>query len=374
MRIVKTVLAAMIVAIAGYGGLVLSDRWLTATGEAMVSPPDAAALRVDTVPVTMATFSETVRAVGTTRAIRAVDLTPQAAGRIVQIGFTPGGTVARGDLLLQLDDRAERADLKAAEATLAEARASFDRQQRLHRAGSASDAVFQGAQAALLRAEAARELAQVALEDRRLIAPFDGVIGLSDLVEGEWIDSSTSVATLDDLSVIEVAFRVPETLLPRLRHGQRVNLTTAAWPDRVFQAGLSGIDSRIEAQSRSVALRATIDNADRALAGGMFMQVELVLEEYQRPTIPERALSVDGPREMVMLADGGVARQIEIATGQIRGGLVEVLSGLDSPDTNTDAGPASGPVQIIVSNLQRVRDGMAIDATPLVQSDMSRVE
>ena len=360
----------MIVAIAGYGGLMLSERWLTATGEAMVTPPDAAALRVDTVPVTMATFSETVRAVGTTRAIRAVRLTPQASGRIVQIGFTPGSAVAKGDLLLQLDDRAEQANLKASEATLAEARSSFDRQERLHRAGSASDAAYQSARATLLRAEAAQELAQVALEDRRIIAPFDGVIGLTDLVEGEWIDSNISVATLDDLSVIELSFRVPETLLPRLRLGQRVDLTTAAWPDRVFQARLSGIDSRIEAQSRSVALRAIIDNADRALAGGMFMLVELVLEEHQRPTIPERALSVDGPREMVMLADDGIARQIEIATGQTRAGLVEVLSGLDDPGSGPDASPA----QIIVSNLQRVREGMAIDATPLPLPDMPRVE
>lgn len=367
MRMVKTALAALVVLGAGYGGLYLTERMLAATGEAMVAPRAPAPMRVDTVPVTMATFNETVRAVGTTRAIRAIELTPKTAGRVARIAFTPGMQVAAGDLLLQLDDRAEQADLKSAEATLAEARTAFDRQERLNRTGSASDAAYQTARAALLRAEAAHDLAQVALEDRSVTAPFDGIVGLTDLAEGQLVDPATRVTTLDDLSVIEVAFRVPETILPHLRTGQRVDLTSPAWPGRVFAAHVTGIDTRVGIETRSVALRAQIANDDRALAGGMFMQAELILRERQRPTIPERALSVDGAREMVMLVEDGIARQVEIATGQTRNGMVEVLSGIET----AQAGPDAQPAQIIVSNLQRVRAGMAVEATPL---PASRVE
>src|SRR5690606_7962295 len=102
-------------------------------------------------------FADAVTAVGTARARQAVDLLPDSSGRITRIAFQPGDRVEAGALLLELDDRAEQADLKAADATLAEAVAAFDRQQSLNRTGSASDAAFQTARAALLRAEAERD-------------------------------------------------------------------------------------------------------------------------------------------------------------------------------------------------------------------------
>ncbi|MBK4218130.1 efflux RND transporter periplasmic adaptor subunit [Paracoccus caeni] len=354
MRAVKAALGLVVVLAAAVGGLYLSDRLLAApeAGIARPAAADHAPLRVETVPVEMVDFSDSIRAVGTARARHAVDLVPDTGGRIARITFEPGDEVAANDVLLQLDDRAEQADLNAAEATLAEAEAAFARQEQLNRSGSASDAAYQTARAARLRAEAERDRAMVALEDRSLRAPFAGVVGLTDLVEGQLIDATTKVATLDDLSVIEVDFSVPETLLPRLKRGQRIDLTSSAWPGRVFQGHISRIDSRVDAATRSVALRADIPNDDRALAGGMFLQVELVLDEYRRPAIPERALSVEGERNLVMVANGGTAEQVDIAVGQQAGDLVEVISGLDA-----DA-------RIIVTNLHRLAPGMAVEAVP----------
>lgn len=358
MRALKLVLGVVFLAIAAVGGLYVTDRLLAAQNQA-ATPSRAApdeALRVETVPLREMDFTDTIRAVGTAGARRALELLPDADGRITRIAFRPGDQVAAGDVLLELDDRAELADLKAAEATLAEAQAAFARQEQLNRSGSASDAAYQTARAALLRAEAERDRAQIALEDRRLRAPFAGVVGLTDLVEGQMIDTATTITTLDDLSVIEVDFSVPETLLPRLKHGQRVELISAAWPGRIFVGTISRIDSRVDAATRSIALRAEIANDDRALAGGMFLQVRLVLDEYRRPAIPERALSVEGDRSLVMLAENGVARQAEIVTGQQIDGMVEVVSGL----------PPSA--QVIVTNLHRVAPGMEIEAVPLPDS------
>lgn len=356
MRMIRTAVAVVIVIGAGLGGLYSAEHLMSAKGAAQGSAPVVTVPRVETVPVTVATFSETVRAVGTTRAIRAVELLPLTSGRVTRIAFAAGDVVSAGQLLLQLDDRAEQAEMKAAEATLAEARAAFDRQQRLRESGSASDASFETARAALLRAEAAHDLARAALEDRSLHAPFDGVVGLTGLVQGQLVGTSTHVTTLDYLAVIEVAFQVPETRLAHLRRGQRVNLTSAAWPGRVFTAELTDIDTRIDATTRSIALRAQIDNADRALTGGMFMQVELIIDQRDHPTVPERALSVDGARELVMVIENGTARQVEVVTGQTRNGMVEIVSGL---------GPAPEALHVAVSNLQRIRDGMAVDPLPL---------
>ncbi|MTE01762.1 efflux RND transporter periplasmic adaptor subunit [Paracoccus sp. YIM 132242] len=350
MRAVRAVLGLVVIGAAGMGGLWLTERLLAASEPVPVAQGAAAPLRVETIVPPLVTFADAVTAVGTARARQAVDLLAESGGRVTRIAFEPGDRVEAGAVLLELDDRAEQADLKAADATLAEAQAAFDRQQSLNRSGSASDAAYQTARAALLRAEAERDRAGVVLEDRSLRAPFAGIIGLTDLVEGQVIDTATPIATLDDLSVIAVDFSVPETLLPRLERGQRVDLASAAWPGRTFRGAISRIDSRVDAATRSLALRAEIPNNDRALAGGMFLQVRLVLDERQRPAVPENALTVEGDRTLVMVADGGTARPVEIVTGQQQDGLVEVVSGL------------APSARVIVTNLHRLSDGTPIEA------------
>ena len=166
------------------------------------------------------------------------------------------------------------------------------------------------------------------------------------------LDSGTPIATLDDLEVIEVDFGVPETLLPRLAVGQGVQLRSSAWPDRVFDATISLIDTRVDAATRSIALRAQMPNPDRALTGGMFLQVELVLDQRERPAVPESALSVEGDVQRVLIVKGNEAAWADIQVGQQSDGLVEVLAGLDLG------------TQIIVSNLHRVDAGTVVTATP----------
>ena len=353
MRFVKATIGAIVIIAAAAGGMTLSDRLLSEPEQAR-RPSDGAgeAVPVETVAVQTARFVDSVRAVGTARARSAVELMPEASGRITRIAFRPGAQVERGDVLLELDDRAEQADLAAAEATLAEADAAFARQEQLNASGSSSDAAFQTARAAQLRAQAERDRAQVLLEDRLLRAPFSGVIGLTDLVEGQMLDSGTPIATLDDLEVIEIDFGVPETLLPRLAVGQGVQLRSSAWPDRVFDATISLVDTRVDAATRSIALRAQMPNPDRALTGGMFLQVELVLDQRERPAVPESALSVEGDVQRVLIVQGNEAAWADIQVGQQSDGLVEVLAGLDLG------------TQIIVSNLHRVDAGTAVTATP----------
>ncbi|RJE81871.1 efflux RND transporter periplasmic adaptor subunit [Paracoccus onubensis] len=351
MRALKVILGVLVILAAAAGGLYVTDRLMAAPNLAVAQGPESSSspLTVETIPVGTGNFRDTVRAVGTARARNAVNLVAETGGRITHIGFRPGQSVAKGDVLLTLDDRAEQADVKAAEATLAEADTAFTRQQQLNKTGSASDAAYQTAKAALLRAEAELDRARVILDDRRVRAPFSGVVGLTDLVEGQVVDATTTVTTLDDRSLIEVDFSVPEIQLSRLEPGLRIEVTTAAWPGRVFEGKVSRIDTRVDSATRSIALRGEIPNDDRALTGGMFLQVDLVLAERQQIAIPEQVLTVEGDRHLVLVARDGVAKQAEISVGQQVDGLVEVVSGLSQDE------------QIIVTNLHRVAPGMEID-------------
>lgn len=352
MRPLRMIIACVIILLAGGAGLYLTQQLLASPNtEVAARNNNSAPLPVETIPTGTAGFSDSVRAVGTARARHAIDLLVETGGRIKTINFTPGAVVEKGDVLLELDNRAAEAALKAAEATMTEAEAAFARQERLNTSGNASDAAYQTAKATLLRAEAELDQAQAALEDRRLLAPFDGMVGLTDLVEGQIVDPATPIATLDDLSVIEVDFSVPETLLPRLKTGQRLEVTSSAWPGRVFQGEISQVDARVDPETRSVALRAEIPNEDRALAGGMFLQVSLVLDERQSVAVPEQILTVNGDRKLVLVAENGKAKEVEVKTGQIRDGLVEITSGLKTG------------AQIIVTNLHRVTPDMEVNAT-----------
>ena len=176
----------------------------------------------------------------------------------------------------------------------------------------------EAARAALLRAEAERDRAGIALENRSLRAPFGGVVGLTDLVEGQLIDTATPIATLDDLSVIEVDFSVPENALEQLRNGQRVSITVDAFSGDVYGGQVVAIDPVIDPDSRSARLRAQIANPDGRLRPGQFAQLQLDTGGNTSSTallVPEQALMQDGNTRFVYTVVAGKAHRAEIKTG-----------------------------------------------------------
>ncbi|MFQ8433358.1 efflux RND transporter periplasmic adaptor subunit [Amaricoccus sp. W119] len=159
------------------------------------------------------------------------------------------------------------------------------------------------------------------------------------------------MTTLDDLSVVEVAFSVPEQHLARLAPGQAARLASPAYPGEPFLGRISAIDTRVDQTTRSIALRAEVPNGDGRLAGGMFMRVSLVLAEQETAAVPERALTVSGDQAFIYVARDGIARRVDVVTGAQRGEMIGVTS--DLPE-----GAA-----VIVSNLHSVRDGTEVEAT-----------
>ena len=204
--------------------------------------------------------------------------------------------------------------------------------------------------------EAERDMAINELEDRVLRAPFDGLVGLTDLARGQLIDSSTEVTTLDDLSVVEVAFNVPERFIARLARGQTVTLSTPAYPDREFTATIKAIDTRVDQTTRSIALRAEVPNDEGRFTAGMFMRVSLVLDQRQAPAVPERALSVAGAMSYVHVIEDGSARRIAVTVGSQQGEMIEV------------SGELVAGTPVIVSNLHRVGDGTEVELIPQAEA------
>lgn len=292
---------------------------------------------------------DVVESVGNLRAPRAVELTTEVSGRVVALNLQAGARVTEGEELLRLDDRQARAELQVIESQLADARRQWQRAQRLRANNSVSQAQVDELRTAVNVAEAQREAARVHLENHRIVAPFAGVIGLSDIDVGAYVSAGAVVTTLDSSNPMELNFSVPERFLAQVSLGQAVAGRSPAFPDRDFRGELVELGSRINELNRSLPVRALIDNPDGLLRPGQFMAATLTLRERDALVIPEQAVMIRGDEQYVFVADDGIARRITVKLGSRIPGRVEVAEGLSADD------------QVIVTGQDRISSGDRIE-------------
>lgn len=301
---------------------------------------------------------DVVVAVGTLRSRQEIELTSEVSGRIVELNFAPGDPVSEGQLLVRLDDRQAQADLRVSNAQYADAKRQYDRAQSLRSNNSISQAQVDALRTALDVAEAQLEAARTRLNDHRIEAPFAGVVGLVDKSVGAYLNIGDSIATLDATDKMELTFAVPERYLGEVTQGQVLTAKTAAFPDRDFGGTLAELGTRINELSRSLPVKALIDNAEGRLRPGQFMSVSLTLQEREALVIPEQAVLVQGSKAFVFVADEGEARRIEVELGSREPGVVEVTKGVSSTDS------------IIITGQDRLSSG---DKIAVVEDDNALV-
>jgi membrane fusion protein (multidrug efflux system) len=293
-------------------------------------------------------MEDAVTATGTIMPVRAVELVPNAPGRVTGVPVSSGQQVAAGDLLIQLDDRAARAALADAEATLREAQQAYTRIERLAESNAAAESRLESARADLHRAEAAVMAADADLEDRTITAPFDGTLGVIDIDEGAYLDGTTPVTRLSDLSSVEVSASLPERYFESVKPGQTLQVTTPAYPGETFEGRITLRAPEIDRDTRSFEMRAEIANPDRRLAGGMFARSRLLLGSYDGVAIPAAAIISEGLKSYVYTVADGTATRIDIDPGKSLGELTEVRGGMALGD------------RVVVAGWDQLSDGAAV--------------
>lgn len=279
------------------------------------------------------TVRDRIEAVGTLRSRDAVVITSEVNGRIVALDFTTGERVEKGQRLVQLDDRQARADLEVAEARLADARRQLRRAEQLRSSNSISQSQVDALRTAVNVAEAERQAARVRAENHRIDAPFAGVVGLRELSPGAYVESGDSLTTLDASAEMELTFAVPERFIGQLQAGQPVSGVTASWPDRVFAGELVELDTRIDPLSRTLKVRALIDNSEGRLRPGQFMSVRLTLRQRQALVVPEQAVLLQGDERYLFVANAeNTAERRSVELGSREPGKVEILTGVSADD------------------------------------------
>lgn len=289
-------------------------------------------------------LSDETQAVGSLRSRQGVMLRPEVSGRVAQIGFSDGQRVKRGQLLVQLDDTLQRAQLQQAEAQASIARTNLQRSRDLLAQGFVAQSVVDQNGAALEVAEAQVALARAQLARMKLVAPFDATAGIKLVNLGDYLKDGADIVGLEDMSTMAADFRLPERYLARVKSGQAVDVAVDALPGRSFKGRVEAIDVQVDANGRSLLVRARVDNADAALRPGMFVRPRIVFAvRDQALVVPEEALVPQGSRQFVFKVEddgkgGKQARRVEAKLGLRLNGKVELLEGLKPGDVVVTAG------------------------------------
>lgn len=288
-------------------------------------------------------WSDYLTAVGTIKAIRGIRLTSEESGEVMRIHFESGDSVDAGHLMVVLNDRVEIARRGSQRATLELAKLQYARSRQLLQQRSVSRSDYDRSKADLDRARADLAETEAILANKRIRAPFAGVAGIRQVELGDYVSPGTVVATLQDLSELEIDFTLPAQSAPRLHPGQRIELQVDAFPGRRFDAELRAVDSQIDPSTRNLKARARIRQGEGILPG-MFAYLRIYPgTRRDLVTVPETAITYSLHGNTVYLigeADDGslIASSMIVETGETRGGWTSVLSGLAAGSRVVTAG------------------------------------
>ncbi|HEV7691357.1 MAG TPA: efflux RND transporter periplasmic adaptor subunit [Hyphomonadaceae bacterium] len=289
---------------------------------------------VGAVPATSKEFSSRIEPLGTLEPRERVVLSANAADRVTGVFFEDGQRVAKGKTLMTLAAEQEQSELASSQATLANAKLVYERNQRLSSGQAIAELEMERAKATYEAAAANVAAIQARLRDRVLVAPFTGVLGFRQVSVGAYVSPGQAVATLIDDSQMRMEFGVPSIEINNLKVGLPVEATTADIPGRTFTGTLTSIDNAVDPVTLSVKVRATLPNRDGALRAGTSMKVALKSKSRTSLSIPEIAVIAEGSKNFVYVVDNtrqpAVAAKTEVQLGTRERGIVEVVSGLET--------------------------------------------
>jgi membrane fusion protein (multidrug efflux system) len=284
--------------------------------------------------------------VGTLKARQSALLKPEVSGRIVKLGFSDGQRVRQGQMLVQLDDSLQAAQLQQSLAQASIARSSLKRNNELLAQSFVSASAVEQAQSVLQVAEAQVALSQAQLARMQVRAPFDGEMGIRSVNVGDYVKDGADLVSIEDTGMMWLDFRLPERFVPRLKVGQQVEVVLDALPGKAFTAQIAALDTQLDANGRSLLVRAKLPTATPELRSGLFARVRVLLAVHQNALlVPEEALVPQGGKQYVIkVIDNGAApstaKRIEAKLGLRLPGKVEILEGLKAGERVVTAGQA----------------------------------
>lgn len=296
------------------------------------TPVEAAVARSDTI-------LRRVSTVGTLKAIQSVTLRPEVSGKIAKIYYEEGEEIKAGEPLFKIDDEMYKAKVKETEARLALSRENYRRAAKLLEKKFGTVQQKDEAYANMLVSEANLEEAKIRLNDTVIKAPFEGFMGLSNVSVGATVSESVELANIVDLDPIYVDFSIPESFLPFIHVGDIVDVTIEDFDILPIEATIKAIAPEIDEATRTITIRAIMDNKERAYRPNEFARVIVLAGKIENAVlVPEIAIEREGDEEFVMLVVDNVAVRSTVSIGMREAGEVEITHGVKAGDVVITAG------------------------------------
>lgn len=303
-------------------------------------------------PVALEEAKGRLTAIGDGRSIRSVAVTPLVAGRIVDLPVASGEAVEAGAPLALLDDDAEEIGVERARLAVEDAEATLARFEQLRSTGATTDVQVREARLAVDQARLELRDADLALDRRRVLAPFAGIVGILPVEPGEQVTSATEIARLDDRSRVLVDFRVPERWVGEIEIGDPVEATALARPDLSLEGRVHAVDNRIDPTSRTLLVQAIIENPDDLLRAGMAFRIGMRFGGERFPAVDPLAIQWSSEGAYVWGVRDGRAVQVPVRIVQRSSDRVLVLGDLAAGDL------------VVTEGLTRLREGSPVDIRP----------
>ena len=296
-----------------------------------------------------------IDAIGTLRPYNSVVIKSEVNSVISKIHFTEGTTVKKGDLLIELDDAAARASLMEAEAYYRKAKSEFEPVEKL-----ADRGVMARVNRDRLKAEMDVNAAKVescknVLEKHKIIAPFDGIIGLKEVSEGQFVTPGNELVKLVDCNPLKVDFKVIEADIKHVYVGQEVKVLVGGDKTQEVSAKIIAIDPESDRISHSFNVRALLDVSEEiaqafpTLKPGRFVSIKIIPDESQKGIlVPESSLEKSGDEDYLYRIIEGIAVRTLVTTGVRKNGMIEIITGVNEGET------------IVTSGQQGVLDGRGV--------------
>ena len=322
------------------------------------------ATKVALVPVVLGTQERYFAGVGELEAARQVQVAAETGGRITQIRFASGQSVAAGAILVQLNDAPEQAALLRQRAQLKNAESSHARTAQMVKEKAATQEQLDSALAARDAALGDVRQTEALIAQKTIRAPFAGQLGIRKVHAGQYLNAADTVASLIDTQSLMVNFALDEQSSATLAPGQAVQVLVDAYPGDVFTAKINAIDPLIS-RSRMVQVQAALANPHGALKAGMYANVRVAREAGRQLTVPETAVTYSAYGDTVFVAQQEgkqplTVKRVGVKLGERAGGRIAILDGLREGQ------------RVVASGQLKLADGMAVQAVANTLDEVKR--
>lgn len=275
---------------------------------------------------------------GTILANEEVDLLSEVSGKIVQILFKERSFVHKGDLLIKIYDSDLKAQLRKAESKVKLSEQKEYRQKQLRDGNLISQEEYDNTVSELNINKADYDLIKAQIEKTEIRAPFNGVVGLRSVSEGSYVNSSTIMATLQNLNSLKVDFSIPVRYSSFVKPGVELEFKVSG-SSTVFKAKVYALEPKIDPSTRTLKIRATCSSQYKELIPGAFANVELKLKEVKDAVmIPTVSIVPELKGQKVYLYKSGVVFPQNVELGVREETRVQIISGLSKGDTVITSG------------------------------------